>query len=118
MAAAADELDIDNATLRRNLGKLADALAGIRSPDAAVLRRDGEGGPRQRRALFGRHDPWKCSGCLECVDVCGPHALVERQQDAPLLETLQTRFEFLSRTPNTPARFFEGAPSPTARPSG
>ena len=57
-------------------------------------------------------DPWKCTGCLECVDVCGPHALVEREQDAALLETLQARFEFLSRTPNTPARFIEGAIKP------
>ena len=57
-------------------------------------------------------DPWKCTGCLECVDVCGPHALVEREQDAALLETLQARFDFFSRTPNTPARFAEGAISP------
>ena len=71
---------------------------------------------RQRReaaALFSAAiDPWKCTGCLECIDVCGPHALVERQQDAPLLETLQARFEFLSRTPNTPARFIDGATMP------
>ena len=57
-------------------------------------------------------DPWKCTGCLECIDVCGPHALVARHQDAALLETLQARFEFLSRTPNTPARFFDGATKP------
>ena len=52
-------------------------------------------------------DPWKCTGCLECVEVCGPSALVARDQDEPLLATLQERFEFLSRTPNTAARFFE-----------
>ena len=54
-------------------------------------------------------DPWKCTGCLECVDVCGPHALVARDQDEALLDTLQTRFDFLSRLPNTPARYTEGA---------
>ena len=60
-------------------------------------------------------DPWKCSGCLECLEVCGPHALVERQQDAALLDTLQARFEFLGRLPNTPARFIEGANVPAKR---
>ena len=63
-------------------------------------------------------DPWKCSGCLECIDVCGPHALVAREQDEALLDTLQARFEFLSRLPNTPARFTEGRPTTTATPSG
>ena len=33
-------------------------------------------------------DPWKCSGCLECIDVCGPGALREQHQDAALLDTL------------------------------
>ncbi|HXZ17457.1 MAG TPA: thiamine pyrophosphate-dependent enzyme, partial [Roseiarcus sp.] len=57
-------------------------------------------------------DPWKCTGCLECVDICGPHALVAREQDEALVETLQTRFDFLSRLPNTPSRFVEGATAP------
>ena len=35
-----------------------------------------------------------------------------RQQDAALLDTLQARFEFLSKTPNTPARFVEGSLAP------
>jgi pyruvate-ferredoxin/flavodoxin oxidoreductase len=110
VAAAAGELDIDNAILRSNLGKLANALAvypvAKTRPffDAMEKKAPGSGG------LYSvAIDPWKCSGCLECIDVCGPHALVERQQDAALLETLQTRFEFLSRTPNTSARFVEGA---------
>ena len=113
VAAAADELDIDNAILRRNLGKLANALAvypvAKTRPffDAMEKAVPGSGG------LYSvAIDPWKCSGCLECIDVCGPHALVEREQDAALLETLQARFEFLSRTPNTPARFVDGATKP------
>jgi pyruvate-ferredoxin/flavodoxin oxidoreductase len=113
VAASAEALDIDNAILRSNLGKLANALAvypvAKTRPffDAMEKAVPGSGG------LYSvAIDPWKCSGCLECIDVCGPHALVERQQDAALLETLQTRFEFLSRTPNTPARFFEGATKP------
>jgi len=113
VAAAADALDIDNAVLRRNLGRLADALAAYPVAktrpffDAMEKTVPGSGG------LYSvAIDPWKCSGCLECIDVCGPHALVERQQDAPLLETLQTRFDFLSRTPNTPNRFFDDATKP------
>ncbi|MDR2788899.1 MAG: pyruvate-flavodoxin oxidoreductase, partial [Candidatus Accumulibacter sp.] len=54
-------------------------------------------------------DPWKCTGCLECVEVCGPGALKSREQDAALLDTLQERFDFMSRTPKTPARFVENA---------
>ena len=113
VAAAVDELEVDNAVLRSQLGKLADVLKGYPVArtrpffDAMEKASPGSGG------LYSvAIDPWKCSGCLECIDVCGPHALVERQQDAPLLETLQSRFEFLSRTPNTPARFFEGATKP------
>ena len=113
VAAAVEKLDIDNAVLKRNLGKLADALkvfpVAKTRPffDAMEKANPGSGG------LYSvAIDPWKCSGCLECIDVCGPHALVTRQQDAALLETLQTRFEFLSRTPNTPARFVEGATKP------
>ena len=113
VAAAVAELDIDNATLRRNLGKMADALmvypVAKTRPffDAMEKAVPGSGG-----LYSAAIDPWKCSGCLECIEVCGPHALVERQQDAALLDTLQARFEFLSRTPNTPSRFFDGATKP------
>ena len=113
VAEAAGELDIDNPVLRSHLGKLAKALTTFPVAktrpffDAMEKALPGSGG------LFSAAvDPWKCTGCLECVDVCGPHALVERQQDAALLETLQARFDFLSRTPSTPARFFEGAIKP------
>jgi pyruvate-ferredoxin/flavodoxin oxidoreductase len=113
VAAAGEKLDTDNAILRRNVGKLADALAVFPVArtrpffDAMEKTVPGSGG------LYSvAIDPWKCSGCLECIEVCGPHALVERQQDAPLLEMLQTRFEFLSRTPATPSRFVDGATKP------
>ena len=56
--------------------------------------------------------PWKCSGCMECIDVCGPGALQPRVQDDHVLDELQERFEFLSRTANTPARFVDGAVRP------
>jgi len=113
VAQAAETLDSDNATLKRNFGKLAAALSvypvARTRPyfDAMEKSQPGSGG------LYAVNvDPWKCTGCLECVDVCGPGALIDREQDEPLLEQLQTRFEFFSRTPNTPSRFVDGATKP------
>ena len=113
VAKAAEGLEIDNAVARGNLKKLTNALVAFPVArtrpffDAAETGKPGSGG------LFSAVvDPWKCTGCLECVDVCGPHALVERVQNPELLQTLQTRFEFLSRTSNTPARFVDGAIGP------
>ncbi|MBB4284634.1 2-oxoacid:acceptor oxidoreductase family protein [Roseospira goensis] len=60
-------------------------------------------------------DPWKCSGCLECVTVCATDALVPQDQDDALLETLRDRFETWSRLPNTPARFTEAQSAPQAK---
>lgn len=75
--------------------------------DALEKKQPGSGG------LFAATiDPWKCTGCLECVEICGPLALIARDQDPGLLTTLEERFEFLSETPNTPARFSEGATGP------
>ena len=54
-------------------------------------------------------DPWKCTGCLECVEICGPHALVATEQDTGVRTMLEERFAFLAETPNTPARFHEAA---------
>ncbi len=110
---AVAKLDVENATLRRNLGKLAEAVAVFPVArtrpffDAMEKATPGSGG-----LYSAAIDPWKCSGCLECIDVCGPHALVERQQDDALLDSLQERFEFLSNLPNTPSRFVEGATKP------
>jgi pyruvate-ferredoxin/flavodoxin oxidoreductase len=110
VAAAAAGLDGANANVRRNLGKLAEVLE--RFPVARTKpffttmekQKPGSGG-----LYSAAVDPWKCSGCMECVDVCGPGALQPRVQDDHLLDELQERFEFLSHTPNTPARFLEGA---------
>ncbi|HET7202173.1 MAG TPA: 2-oxoacid:acceptor oxidoreductase family protein [Steroidobacteraceae bacterium] len=113
VADSATGLDGANANVRRNVAKLAAALAKFpvarTKPffDAAEKERAGSGG------LYSvAIDPWKCSGCLECIDVCGPGALQPRVQDADLLDELQERFEFLSRTPNTPARFVQEAVRP------
>ena len=107
---AAESLDIENPVTRGHLTRLANALATFPVAktrpffDAMEKAHPGSGG------LFSATiDPWKCTGCLECVDVCGPHALVAREQDEALLDTLQARFDFVSRLPNTPARYTEGA---------
>ena len=110
VARAADALDVESAVTRSHLAKLANAMkiypVARTRPFFDAMEKVSPGGGGLFSAAI---DPWKCTGCLECIDVCGPHALVERQQDAALLDTLQARFEFLSRTPNTPARFVEGA---------
>ena len=107
---AAESLDIESPVTRGHLTRLANALATFPVAktrpffDAMEKAHPGSGG------LFSATvDPWKCTGCLECVDVCGPHALVAREQDEALLDTLQARFDFVSRLPNTPARYTEGA---------
>ena len=110
VAAAIAGLGTDQPSLARNFGKVVDLLANYPVArtrpffDAMEKELPGSGG------LFAATiDPWKCTGCLECVEVCGPGALVAREQDQPMLEGLQERFEFLSHTPNTPARFHADA---------
>jgi pyruvate-ferredoxin/flavodoxin oxidoreductase len=110
VAAAAAGIDAGNAVTKRNFGLLAEVLATFPVAktrpffDAMEKDKPGSGG------LFSvAVDPWKCSGCLECIDVCGPGALKPLQQDAALLDSLQARFEFLSKTPNTPSRFTDAA---------
>jgi pyruvate-ferredoxin/flavodoxin oxidoreductase len=113
VAEAATSLETDNVTLLRNFSKLVDVLAvypvARTKPffDAMEKAKPGSGG------LYAVNiDPWKCTGCLECVEVCGPGALVQREQDGALLQTLQQRFDFMSKTPNTPARFVADAIKP------
>ena len=113
VAQAAESIATDDVMLRRNLGRLADALAiypvAKTRPffDAMEKSSAGTGG------LFAAAiDPWKCSGCLECVEVCGPGALVPRKQDVEFGGILQERFAFMGSLPNTPARFFENSTKP------
>ncbi len=71
-------------------------------------------------ALFAATiDPWKCTGCLECIEVCGPGALTPLDQDADVLETLQERFEFMTDAAEHPQAVLSRArPGPTATSSG
>ncbi len=52
-------------------------------------------------------DPSKCSGCMECVDVCGPNALKKVRQTSEMNQQMQELFTTLAQMPNTPVRFLE-----------
>lgn len=100
----------DNPSLRKAIGVLAAELADYPVArtrpflDAMEKQAPGSGG------LFAVNiDPWKCTGCLECIDVCGPNALTPHEQDAEAMDVLGERFAFLSKLPNTPVRFMAGA---------
>lgn len=102
----------NQATVQRHFTKLAEVLktypVARTRPFFDAMEKAGSSG-----GLYAVNvDPWKCTGCLECIEVCGPGALVARDQDATLLNTLQTRFDFMSAMPNTPARFFDDAIKP------
>jgi pyruvate-ferredoxin/flavodoxin oxidoreductase len=113
VAESLDSLDTNDVSLKRDFEKMADALKVFpvvkTRPffDAMEKYTAGTGG------LYSVNiDPWKCSGCLECVDVCGPGALSAGRQSTQLQGEMRQNFEFLSRMPNTPARFTENAIEP------
>jgi len=113
VAEAARGLDVDQPTFGRHVDKLVAVLAthpvARTRPffDAMEKSVPGTG------ALFAATvDPWKCTGCLECVEVCGPGALTPIDQDDQVLATLQDSFEMMTKLPNTPKRFVEGSTTP------
>ncbi|MDR0285467.1 MAG: 2-oxoacid:acceptor oxidoreductase family protein [Propionibacteriaceae bacterium] len=57
-------------------------------------------------------DPWKCTGCLQCVEVCGPGALTVAPQTEALAVQMEAKFARFTELPNTPARFTNGAANP------
>ena len=106
-------LELDNASLKRDFARMVEVLECFpvvkTRPffDAMEKNAPGTGG------LYSANiDPWKCSGCLECVDVCGPGALSAQKQNSHVQAQMGRNFEFLSRMPNTPARFTESAVQP------
>ena len=113
VAEAASKIATNQATLLGNFSKLVDVLATYpvakTRPFFDAMEKSGAGSGGLFAAVI---DPWKCTGCLECIDVCGPGALVARDQDAELVSTLQDRFEFMSKTPSTPVRFVDGSIQP------
>ena len=54
-------------------------------------------------------DPSKCSGCMECVEVCGPNALSKTRQTTDLNTQMKQSFNALATMPNTASRFVEPA---------
>lgn len=110
VAQAGEGIGTDQPTLQRNFDRLVAELATYPVArtrpffDAMEKTVPGTG------ALFAATiDPWKCTGCLECIDVCGPGALTALDQDDSLLTTLKDRFEFMTELPNTPTRFLQEA---------
>ena len=113
VAEAIPELKIENASLQQDFDRLVAALACFPVAktrpffDAMEKKTAGTGG------LYSvTIDPWKCTGCLECVDVCGPGALSARRQSSAAQAGMEQSFSFLSKLPNTAARFTENALQP------
>jgi pyruvate-ferredoxin/flavodoxin oxidoreductase len=112
VADAAKGLDADK-SMRRHLDALVATLATFPVArtrpffDSMEKEVPGSGG------LFSAAvDPWKCTGCLQCVEVCGAGALTSIDQTDDVLATLEEQFTFMSKLPNTPKRFTEGSTSP------
>ena len=112
VAEAAKGLDADK-SMRRHLDDLVTTLATFPVArtrpffDSMEKEVPGSGG------LFSAAvDPWKCTGCLQCVEVCGAGALTEVDQTEDVLATLEEQFTFMSKLPNTPKRFTEGSTTP------
>jgi pyruvate-ferredoxin/flavodoxin oxidoreductase len=113
VADAAAAIVTDDVMLRRNLAKLADALRAYPVAKTRPFFDTMERAAAGCGGLFAAAiDPSKCTGCLECIDVCGPGALVPRKTDAAFSELLGERFAFMTSLPNTPLRFFDNATRP------
>jgi pyruvate-ferredoxin/flavodoxin oxidoreductase len=112
-AKAVTALDTSKASVATNAQQVIAVLATFpvarTRPFFDSMEKDNPG----RGGLFSATiDPWKCTGCLQCIDVCGAGALTEAEQDADILAGLETRFEFMTKLPPTPKRFYEGSTSP------
>jgi pyruvate-ferredoxin/flavodoxin oxidoreductase len=112
-AQSLSSLGSDNVSLKKDFEKMAEILecfpVAKTRPffDTMEKNKAGSGG------LYSANiDPWKCTGCGECVDVCGPGALSVQKQSSQLQAAMSRNFEFLSNLPNTAARFTEDAIHP------
>ncbi len=110
MAKVVDNMTFDNQAVQQHLASVCVMLENIPMSrtkpffDAMENALPGSGG------LFSvAVDPSKCSGCMECVEVCGPKALVKVRQTSELNTQMQQRFNTLAEMPNTPIRFIEQA---------
>jgi len=103
-------LNTDNVSLKLDFDKMVEVLDCFPVTktrpffDAMEKNEAGSGG------LYSANiDPWKCTGCLECVDVCGPGALSAEKQSSQLQTMMSQNFAFLNSMPNTAARFTDNA---------
>jgi pyruvate-ferredoxin/flavodoxin oxidoreductase len=105
--------ELDEKPVLRVVDPVVEALAAFPAARTRPFFDSVESSDPGRGALFSAVvDPWKCTGCLQCVDVCGPSALVAVDQDPAAAEVLETRFERLTALPDTPKRFLAGATEP------
>ncbi|MCP3866804.1 MAG: pyruvate-flavodoxin oxidoreductase [Gammaproteobacteria bacterium] len=112
-AEAVSGLDLEGATLQRSFVEMIARLSGFSVARTRPFFDVMENAVPGNGGLYSVNvDPWKCSGCLECVDVCGPGALEEQKQDSRTLKSLQQSFSFLSNLPNTAVRFYNNATRP------
>jgi len=103
----------DDRAVARNLDAVCQALAAFPAARTRPLFDAAEKAEPGTGALFSAVvDPWKCTGCAQCVEVCGPGALSAVDQDKDVFDLLTSRFERLSGLPGTPARFTKGAAEP------
>ena len=113
LAEVGASVDWEKPTLRHNFDLLVAELAKYPVARTRPFFDAMESSVAGTGALFAATiDPWKCTGCQECIDVCGPGALTPLDEDADVLATLQDRFEFMTELPNTPARFLTDSTSP------
>ncbi len=110
MAKVVDSMSFDDAMLKTHLASVCVLLEQMplsrTKPffDAMEKAVPGSGG------LFSvAIDPGKCSGCMECVDVCGPNALVKVRQTSEMNNEMRQRLDTIARMPKTPIRFIEQA---------
>ncbi len=107
---ALESLELENPLTRRQLADALDLLSRFPLARTRTFFDKPEKDHPGSGALFSVIiDPWKCTGCLECVEVCGPSALVEQPQTRERTRAQRLTFRFLSRIPNTPSRFFKNA---------
>ncbi|HEY7866132.1 MAG TPA: 2-oxoacid:acceptor oxidoreductase family protein [Psychromonas sp.] len=110
VASAVDNMTFNNQALQQHMARVCVMLEKLPMSrtkpffDAMEKALPGSGG------LFSvTVDPSKCSGCMECVEVCGPNALEKTRQTSELNTQMHQRFDTLAEMPNTPTRFIEQA---------
>ncbi|MGV1006273.1 MAG: 2-oxoacid:acceptor oxidoreductase family protein [Candidatus Nanopelagicales bacterium] len=113
IASVGADIGADQPTLRHNFGLLVAELGKLPLARTRPFFDSPEKQAPGSGALFSATiDPWKCTGCLECVEVCGPGSLTPAEQTGEVLLTVQERFDLIAAVPETPVRFYADAALP------